>query len=152
MKSQHIPSQPVSNNVDITIATTIEQHILVSARWALTTTWFLLFLVAIFVGISFLASLSTDAWHWFQRSGALMVGIGVVLSTRRPLSLILESMIDDHGRNSLMQSNAAPSRNELSELKTCVCGFIMVAMGTLIWAYGDLLGCLLDWNTSCLIS
>jgi len=80
-----------------------------------------------------------------------MVSIGVVLSTRRPLSLILESMIDDHGRNSLMQSNAASSRSELGELKTCVCGFIMVAMGTLIWAYGDLLGCLLDWNTSCLI-
>ncbi|MDH3632758.1 MAG: hypothetical protein OER98_16675 [Gammaproteobacteria bacterium] len=151
MKPQHVPSQPISNNVDITIARTTEQHILISVQWVLTTTWFLLFLVAIFVGISFLASLSTDAWHWFQRSGALMVSIGVVLSTRRPLSLILESMIDDHGRNSLMQSNAASSRSELGELKTCVCGFIMVAMGTLIWAYGDLLGCLLDWNTSCLI-
>jgi len=24
-------------------------------------------------------------------------------------------------------------------------------MGTLIWAYGDLLGCLMHWDSSCLV-
>ena len=151
MESEYLKPKPVGNNSGIAIARSIEQHILISFRWTLTTTWFLLFLIAIFVGISLLASLYSDVWHWFQRSGAIMVGIGAVLSTRRPLGLILESMIDDHGRKSLLQYNTAFNQSELSELRTCVCGFFMVAMGTLIWAYGDLLGCLLYWNTSCLI-
>jgi len=45
-----------------------------------------------------------------------------------------------------------PSLGEFAnytELKACVCGFAFVAMGTMIWAYGDLLGCLLPWSSSC---
>jgi hypothetical protein len=40
--------------------------------------------------------------------------------------------------------------SEPGELQTCVCGFIFVAMGTLFWACGDLLGCLVHWNSACL--
>jgi len=101
------------------------------------------------VGSSFVISFNTDAWHWFQRSGALLVSIGALLSTRRALGLILDSMID--GRKLLppvqVEETAA---SEAVELQTCVCGFLFVAMGTFIWAYGDLLGCLLSWELSCL--
>ncbi len=150
MESQHVRSKPANNNFGIVVARTIEQHMLVSFRWVLTTTWFLLLLIAIFVGTSLVASLYTDAWHWFQRSGALMVSIGAVLSTRRPISLILESMFDTHGLRRISQFRDASSQDEANELRICLCGFIMVAMGTLICAYGDLVGCLLYWNTSCL--
>ena len=143
-------TKPVNNSLDIVFARTIEQRILVSIRWVLTTTWFLLLLSAVFVGTSLVASLYTDAWHWFQRSGALMVSIGAVLSTRRPLGLILESILDARGLRRSSQFRDASNQDEVNELRTCLCGFIIVAMGTLIWAYGDLVGCLLYWNTSCL--
>ena len=150
MESQHVRTKPVNNSLDIVFARTIEQRILVSIRWVLTTTWFLLILSAVFVGTSLVASLYTDAWHWFQRSGALMVSIGAVLSTRRPLGLILESILDARGIRRSSQFRDASNQDEVNELRTCLCGFIIVAMGTLIWAYGDLVGCLLYWNTSCL--
>jgi hypothetical protein len=145
-----VRTKPVNNSLDIVFARTIEQRILVSIRWVLTTTWFLLLLSAVFVGTSLVASLYTDAWHWFQRSGALMVSIGAVLSTRRPLGLILESILDARGLRRSSQFRDASNQDEVNELRTCLCGFIIVAMGTLIWAYGDLVGCLLYWNTSCL--
>jgi hypothetical protein len=150
MESQHVRTKPVNNSLGIVFARTIEQRILVSIRWVLTTTWFLLLLSAVFVGTSLVASLYTDAWHWFQRSGALMVSIGAVLSTRRPLGLILESILDARGLRRSSQFRDASNQDKANELKTCLCGFIMVAMGTLIWAYGDLVGCLLYWNASCL--
>ncbi len=79
-----------------------------------------------------------------------MVSIGAVLSTRRPLGLILESILDARGLRRSSQFRDASNQAEVNELRTCLCGFIIVAMGTLIWAYGDLVGCVLYWNTSCL--
>jgi hypothetical protein len=123
---------------------------LLSIRWVLTTNWFLFLLAAILVGTSFLVSFYADTWHWFQRSGALMVSIGAILSTRHPLGLILEGMIGDISLQSPLQTKGSAFLSEVGELRTCICGFMLVAMGTLIWAYGDLLGCLLHWNLSCL--
>jgi hypothetical protein len=98
-----------------------------------------------------LASFYTDAWHWFQRSGALMVSIGAVLSTRRALNLILEGVIRGSTPVESLASGETTQSIDMRELQTCVCGFLFVAMGTMIWAYGDLLGCLQQWNSSCLI-
>ena len=126
-------------------------YVFVAFRWMLTTSWFLFLLTAILVSISLLASFYTDAWHWFQRSGALMVSIGAILSTRHPLGLILDSMIGDSAQRNRNQSDGSAFLNNMGELRTCICGFIFVAMGTLIWAYGDLLGCLVHWDSSCLV-
>ena len=94
-------------------------------------------------------SLNTDAWHWFQRSGALLVSIGALLSTRRALGLMLDSLIDGNDLAQQVQSEQIAG-SEAGELQTCVCGFLLVAMGTFIWAYGDLLGCLLPSQLGCL--
>ena len=145
MAGQHLNSPEVSARPDISVNSYPAQYLLLAFRWALTTSWFLFLLAAVLVGVSLLASFYTDAWHWFQRSGALMVSIGAVLSTRRALQLILEGMIV-----SLVAKETIQAR-EMGELQTCVCGFIFVAMGTLIWAYGDLLGCLMHWDSSCLV-
>jgi hypothetical protein len=150
MAGQHLNSPEVSARPDISVNSYAAQYLLLAIRWALTTSWFLFLLAAILVGVSLLASFYTDAWHWFQRSGALMVSIGAVLSTRRALRLLLEGMIhnSDHARP-LTTSKTIPA-SEMGELQSCVCGFVFVAMGTLIWAYGDLLGCLMYWNSACL--
>ncbi len=150
MAPQHSNSPNVSVEPDFVANTYPVQYLLLWFRWALTTSWFLFLLAAVLVGFSLLASFYTDAWHWFQRSGALMVSIGAVLSTRRPLSLILEVMIGDSSPVRSLSDSETTRAIDMGELQTCVCGFLFVAMGTLIWAYGDLLGCLLHWNSSCL--
>lgn len=151
MESQQQCSQAITNNPGIPGVRVPGYFMLLSFRWVVTTSWFLFLLVTILVGISLLVSFYTDTWHWFQRSGALMVSIGAILSTRRPLGLLLDCMIDDIYPNDHNRTDASPFLNDMGELRTCVCGFIFVAMGTLIWAYGDLLGCLVHWDTSCLI-
>jgi hypothetical protein len=118
-------------------------------RWAVSNSLFLYFLAAVLVGGSFLLSFNTDAWHWFQRSGALLVSIGALLSTRRALGLMLDALIDGTDLVQQVQVQLVPS-SEAGELQTCVCGFLLVAMGTLIWAYGDLLGCLSPSQLACL--
>ena len=118
-------------------------------RWSLTNPGFLFAVLGLLVGASLLASLHTGAWHWFQRSGALAVAVGAVLSTQRALIAMLDGSIA-YPRRSKAASRDPSRQGESAELRSCVCGFLLVAMGTLIWAYGDLLGCLLNWNASCL--
>jgi hypothetical protein len=151
MAPQHLNSPNVSVGPEFSTNAFPVQYLLLWFRWALTTSWFLFLLAAVLVGFSLLASFYTDAWHWFQRSGALMVSIGAVLSTRRALRLILEGMIGGGSPVKSLSSSEIPESSEMGELQTCVCGFLFVAMGTLIWAYGDLLGCLMHWNSSCLV-
>ena len=62
-------------------------------RWLMTTTGFLLVLAAGILGVSFFISYLTGQWHWFQRSGALLVSIGAILSTRRLLRVGLTGML-----------------------------------------------------------
>ncbi len=151
MAPQHLNSPSISTRPGFYADTFPVQHLLLWIRWTLTTSWFLFLLAAVLVGVSLLASFYTDAWHWFQRSGALMVSIGAVLSTRPALSLILEGMIRGSTPAESLASGETTQSIDMRELQTCVCGFLFVAMGTMIWAYGDLLGCLLQWNSSCLI-
>ena len=151
MESQQHASLTADSDTGINSPGVPGHYLLVAFRWMLTTSWFLFLLAAILVAGSLLASFYTDAWHWFQRSGALMVSIGAILSTRHPLGLILDSMIGDSGQQPHEQSDGSAFLNNIGELRTCICGFIFVAMGTLIWAYGDLLGCLVHWDRSCLV-
>jgi len=128
---------------------TSKRLVFTAFRWVVTTNWFLFLSVGAFVGVSLWLSLHNDSWHWFQRSGALVVSIGAILSTRRPLRLMLNSILREENV-SHPASRKSASLLDSSEIRTCVCGFLLVAIGTLIWAYGDLFGCLLHWDGTCL--
>jgi hypothetical protein len=119
---------------------TLGNYPLLLLRWMLTTTWFLLLIAMVFVGASFLISFQTDAWHWFP-----------ILSTQRVLRLLFGKMIGDIDAEDCKQVIEPPYLSNRVELRTCLCGFALVAMGTMIWAYGDLLGCAIYWDASCLV-
>ncbi len=127
---------------------TLKRYLLRGLRWVVTTSWFLLLIGALILGASFLLSLQTGAWHWFQRSGALLVSIGAMLSTQDAFSTLLGPMIGDgtQARN-LPAIEAADHTSR--DLWTRLCGFWVVGFGTLVWAYGDLIGCLVHWNMNC---
>ena len=120
--------------------------LLLAFRWMVTSNGFLFAVAVVVVGGSFALSFTTDAWHWFQRSGALLVSIGAILSTRHLLRVMLTAMLEERKPSETFASD----RHALSDsdLATCFVGMWVVGLGTIIWAYGDLLGCLI--GSSCL--
>ncbi len=125
--------------------------LLLKAFYALVMrTWLLMVLVALVAGASLLASFATGQWHWFQRSGALVVSIGAILSTRPLLRNELMRMIRQRTQDLMVPAAAGPGDVTLEDRNACFCGFLVVGAGTLTWAYGDLLGCLVTWSASCI--
>lgn len=123
-------------------------------RWLMTTTGFLLVLAAGILGVSFFISYLTGQWHWFQRSGALLVSIGAILSTRRLLRVGLTGMLSgssyfDMARRLEMITGNAQDLETRRDLLSSYWGFGIVGLGTIIWAYGDLIECLIARNMSC---
>ena len=119
--------------------------LLLCLRWMVTSNLFLSVTGTVVVGGSLALSIATDAWHWFPRSGALLASIGAILSTRRVLRVMISAMIDDRSLSEVVTSEGVPVSDDLT---ACFVGFWVVGFGTLIWAYGDLLGCAL--GSSCL--
>jgi hypothetical protein len=149
MTSQSTGSPRSDSEPAISVVSLPAHYVLLAFRWAVLNSRFLYLLAAVVVIGSFMVSFHTDAWHWFQRSGALLVSIGALLSTRRAVGLMLDSLINGSDLVQQVQSEQLVT-SEVGELRTCVCGFLLVAMGTFIWAYGDLMGCLLPSQLSCL--
>ncbi len=112
-------------------------------RWMVTTDRFLFAIATLIVGGSFALSYTLDDWHWFQRSGAMLASIGAILSTRPVLRTTIDTML---GRLRVNRARHEDGELASADLAACFVGFWVVGTGTLIWAYGDLLGCLLGSN------
>jgi len=117
-------------------------------RKLLTSQLVLLTIAIASVTLSLFASLKSSQWHWFQRSGAVVVGAGALLSTRRLVRLGVaalyraETVIDGGGAAPTKEEEEA-MRQWLLDLSAMRLGIFLLAVGTAIWAYGDLLGALL---------
>ena len=118
----------------------VRSTLLVAFRRMVTSNALLLGAAVLLVGGSFTLSFATDAWHWFQRSGALLVSIGAVLSTRSILRVRLTAMIENRPFDEVFELQDDP--HGASDLAACFVGFWLVGFGTIIWAYGDLLSCI----------
>ncbi len=115
-------------------------------RWMVASNGLLFAVAVVVVGGSFALSFTTDAWHWFQRSGALLVSIGAILTTRHLLRSMLTAMLEERKPSEAFASDRRTLSD--SELATCFVGVWVVGLGTITWAYGDLVGCL--FGSSCL--
>ena len=129
--------------------------LLLAAKWLMTTTSIQLGIGVVIIGSSLFASYQTDQWHWFQRSGALLVSIGAILSTRRLLRSGLEGLIHGDSASEIIAAiekhRAQTEDTEAKQdLMSAYIGFVVVGLGTVIWAYGDLVGCLVDMDMQCL--
>jgi hypothetical protein len=104
-----------------------------------------------FVGLaialaSAIASVLTGEWHWFQRSGAMLVLCGAILSARElmrkePKQLIREELAEDGiSQQQLPQSTIEDRRQTVLDVLSAKFGIRMMVVGTVIWAYGDLVG------------
>ena len=102
-------------------------------------------MAAFAIAVSFLASFVTDKWHWFGRSGAIVTMAGVLLSVR-PLVRLgfsewLRSLhtIDGGHLEPTPEEIEAEHQSKLDATASHI-GVYMALVGTIIWAYGDLIG------------
>ena len=131
-----------------------ERAVLSVVKLLLSTTICLLVLAAAILVTSIFASVYTGQWHWFQRSGALVVGIGAILSTRRLLRMGLDGLLGGSSYFDIasnIQPNSDNKRDKESgrDLTAAYWGFIIVGFGTVIWAFGDLIECIIAHNMDC---
>jgi hypothetical protein len=108
MTSQSTGSPRSDSEPAISAISLPAHYVFLAFRWTLLNSRFLYLLAAVLVGGSFLLSFNTDAWHWFQRSGALLVSIGALLSTRRALGLMLDSLINGGDLAQQVQGELVP--------------------------------------------
>ena len=125
------------------LPTRVWAALLLAFRWMVTTDRFLFTIATLIVGGSFALSYTMDDWHWFQRSGAMLASIGAILSTRPVLRTTIDTML---ARLRVNRARAQDGELASADLAACFVGFWVVGTGTLIWAYGDLLACLLGSN------
>ena len=120
----------------------------------MTTISFQLVVGSIILAVSLLASFHTGQWHWFQRSGALLVSIGAILSTRRLLRGGLDGLIQGRSASEVIAAierirESTEDAETRRDLLSAYWGFAVVGLGTITWAYGDLIGCFFETGTGC---
>ncbi len=100
---------------------------------------------ALAVAVSFAASLVTAKWHWFGRSGAIITMVGVVLSVRPLVRLGFAEWfrslhIIDCGHLEPTPEEIEAERQSKLDATASHIGVCMALIGTVVWAYGDLIG------------
>lgn len=97
------------------------------------------------VVISFAASYVTGAWHWFGRSGAIVTIAGVILSVRPLIRMGFSewfrslTIIDGGHFEPTLKEIEAEHQSKLDATAYHI-GVYMALIGTIVWAYGDLIG------------
>jgi hypothetical protein len=135
---------------------TVVKAVLLPVKSLLSTTSFLLVLAVFILGTFVFASTYTGQWHWFQRSGALVVGIGAILSTRRLLRIGLDGLLQgrtyfDIANNIHANTTGRKDIESERDLVAAYWGFVVVGFGTIVWAFGDLVECIIAWDMNCTV-
>lgn len=120
------------------------RHI-VAMRRHLSNIWLLVGLASVVLVASTLVSYFTCQWHWFGRSGAIVTMVGVLLSVRPLVRMGFTEWL--RSQSVINGGHAAPTPQEREEDRqrkldatATQIGVAMAFAGTLIWAYGDLVG------------
>lgn len=119
-------------------------------RKFLSNTFFLVLTALTIVVLFIYLSYSTQAWHWFGRSGSLITMIGVILGIRPIIRMGYSKWkenlnIIDLGHIEPTPEDQEKDRQESKDSDALLIGGILSIIGTLIWAYGDLMGDLLKF-------
>ena len=107
--------------------------------------WLLISIAALAVIASVLVSSFTGKWHWFGRSGAIVTMVGVILSVRPLVRMGFAEWLRSQGVINGGQFEPTPEEIEEERQITLDAaasriGIYMALVGTVVWAYGDLIG------------
>lgn len=114
-------------------------------RKLLSNNRLLILFAVLTVIISFFVSLKTCMWHWFGRSGAIMTMVGIMLSIRPLVRMGRKEWVNflgkcDGGNFVPTPEDKENERQAELDAKAFQFGSVLLLIGTLIWAYGDLFG------------
>ncbi len=104
-------------------------------RSLFSNTWLLVISAIIFSGYSFYYSVASGDPQWFQRSGSIVVLIGVFITARRIVRLGENYLNEDWN---LPDESAEGKKALLDQRSESIYGPIVAVIGTIIWGYGDL--------------
>ena len=105
-------------------------------RAIFSNTWFICFIaIAVLIG-NYVASIITNEAHWFQRSGSVVVLLGVLIVARRIIRLGDNHQDEDWN---LPDDSPEGKRVLLDQRSEYIIGPIIAVIGTIVWGYGDLL-------------
>jgi len=105
-------------------------------RTIFSNTWLICFMSVAVLGGNLYYSIVTSEVHWFQRSGSIVVLLGVLIVARRVIRLG-----KDHQNEDWNLPNETPEgkRVLLDQRSEYVIGPVIAVIGTVVWGYGDLL-------------
>lgn len=106
---------------------------------------FLVSTSSLIVLASIAASFWFNQWHWFGRSGAILTIAGLLLTFRPLVRMGLAKLLHSQSNRDLGNLLATAAEIEADHQITIdgsasKWGVTMAIFGTLIWAYGDLVG------------
>lgn len=109
---------------------------------------FLVTASSLIVLVSVAVSVWLNQWHWFGRSGAILTIAGLLLTFRPLVRLGLAELLRSQSNKDLGNIVETPEEAEADRQAkidgmASVLGVNMAVFGTLVWAYGDLVGGLL---------
>ena len=113
----------------------------------LTNIWLVTTIAVVVVLISAMASYQTHHWHWFGRSGSILTILGILLTIRPMIRMGLRKWIDyqsiiDGGNFVQTEEEKEANHQEYLDSIALKIGAIFSVVGTIIWAYGDLIECI----------
>lgn len=104
---------------------------------------FLLTMAILVAVVGIAASSVTGEWHWFSRSGPVVVLVGVLISARKCVRTGVEVLFQDAtaidcapSLQASEQENAEKERG--TDIRAAQWGIWVAVVGTLIWGFGDL--------------
>ena len=105
-----------------------------------TNVWFLCSVAIAWVAFSVFLSIGQRDWHWFARCGAIIAFVGGMLTCRT----VIRRTAEYHRGILHMTIFQTLSAEELRELErdalATKTGLGFLVAGSLVWAYGDLVG------------
>ena len=105
------------------------------ARKLFSNTWLNCFWAIIILSGNYYYSTLTSETHWFQRSGSIVVLLGVLIIARRVIRLGKNYQDEDWN---LPDESPEGKKVLLDQRSEFIIGPIVAVIGTLVWGYGDL--------------
>ncbi len=105
-------------------------------RLIFSNTMMLCIIALIILTSQILLSIETKNMSWFQRSGSIVVLLGVLISARRIIRLGDKRRIVDWGLDDNTPEGKKVLLDERAEL---IYGPFVAIVGTVVWGYGDLI-------------
>jgi hypothetical protein len=113
-------------------------------RSLLTNTPLIIALGVIAIIVSTIISCRFSDWTWFSRFGGIITLLGGVLATRRIIRLGVDEIFEDD--HTIDGGGVVPTPEDIEsseqarrDIVAAKLAFWFVSLGTLIWAFGDLL-------------